>query len=212
MEALERQVHTLGQENKNLSNQVQQFQDQVHQTAEENQLLEQRVTELEGEMERLKVVTPPPAGQPIGSVQFTMTDFQQHKRDDTDWYSPPFYTHLHGYKMCLRINASSRDLGKGTHTSLYFHMMKGEFDDHLKWPFRGDITIQLLNQEGCRGHFSGTLKFTDDVPDRTAGRAVDVDQLAYGLGYPQFIPHTFLRPKYLKNNCLKIYVKKVILK
>ena len=38
------------------------------------------------------------------------------------------------------------DMVQGTHVSVFTCLMRGEFDSHLKWPFRGDITIQLLNQ------------------------------------------------------------------
>ncbi len=32
------------------------------------------------------------------------------------------------------------------HTCPTFSVMPGEFDNHLKWPFQGRITVQLLNQ------------------------------------------------------------------
>ena len=37
---------------------------------------------------------------------------------------------------------------KRTHVSIFTYMMQGPFDDHLKWPFRGVITIQIVNQAG----------------------------------------------------------------
>ena len=51
------------------------------------------------------------------------------------WYSPPFYTHHEGYKMCVRIYTNSYSKRKGEYTSVCIHLMKGEFDDELKWPF-----------------------------------------------------------------------------
>ena len=47
--------------------------------------------------------------------------------------------------------------------------MKGQFDDHLKWPFRGEITIQIVNQDGDHDHVEQAI---DDTPDSSAGRVV----------------------------------------
>ena len=70
-----------------------------------------------------------------------MTDFEKIKAADTKWYSPPFYTHTHGYKMCIRVYANGNGDGAGTHVSVYLVLMRGIFDDDLKWPLQGDITM-----------------------------------------------------------------------
>ena len=43
--------------------------------------------------------------------------------------------------MGLCIYANGWASGKGTHVSVAVHMMKGEFDSHLKWAFRGEMTV-----------------------------------------------------------------------
>ena len=48
--------------------------------------------------------------------------------------------------MCCFIYVNGLDNGKGTHVSVGIRMMKGEFDSHLKWPFKGEITVELVNQ------------------------------------------------------------------
>ena len=48
--------------------------------------------------------------------------------------------------MCLRIDANGWGIGRGTHVSVSVFMMKGEFDSHLQWPFKGEVTVQLVNQ------------------------------------------------------------------
>jgi len=45
--------------------------------------------------------------------QFTMTEFERHKRDNDRWFSPPFYTHTHGYRMCVEVNANGFDYHEG---------------------------------------------------------------------------------------------------
>ena len=50
---------------------------------------------------------------PICLPVFTMDKFKQRKRDSEVWYSPPFYTHHKGYKMCVGIYANSYGEHKG---------------------------------------------------------------------------------------------------
>ena len=84
--------------------------------------------------------------------ELVMTEYSKHKRDGDIWYSPPFYTGPGGYKMCLMVFANGYGDGAGTHLSVYVYLMKGEHDDKLTWPFRGDITIQLVNQYKGQDH------------------------------------------------------------
>ncbi|XP_033095385.1 TNF receptor-associated factor 3-like, partial [Anneissia japonica] len=50
-------------------------------------------------------------------------------------YSQPFYAGRFGYKMCARIYLNGDGMGKGTHVSMFFVVMKGDYDALLKWPF-----------------------------------------------------------------------------
>ena len=149
-------------------------------------------------------VTPP---------DIVMTDFEEHKKADDAWYSPPFYSHIGGYKMCLRINANGCGDAKGTHVSVYVHLMRGEYDDQLKWPFRGDITIQVLNERRDGGHRELTLiPFDDRADDEVAGRVAGQERTTSGWGYSKFIAHNKLSTKdkeYLKNDCLKFRISNI---
>ncbi len=62
--------------------------------------------------------------------------------------SQPFY--VYGYKMCLEIQLMGDGIGKNTHMSLFFVIMKGEFDNILQWPFTSKVTFKLINQTGGR--------------------------------------------------------------
>jgi len=94
-------------------------------------------------------------------IELTMTDFEQHTIDSDNWYSPPFYTHPQGYKMCLGVDANGCGDGEGTHVSLFAYLMRGEFDDHLKWPFQGHVVIQLCNQLQDKYHCGHTIDFSE---------------------------------------------------
>ena len=70
-----------------------------------------------------------------GGTEFIVAYFEEFRKDSDTWYSPHFYTHHCGYKMCLSIDANGIGCGEGTHLSVFMYLMRGEFDDQLKWPF-----------------------------------------------------------------------------
>ena len=47
--------------------------------------------------------------------------------------------------------------------------MRGPFDDRLKWPFQGEITMKIMNQVGDHNHCKRTLSYSN-APDTAAGR------------------------------------------
>lgn len=58
----------------------------------------------------------------------------------------PFYTGHRGYKACLRLCILGDGIGKNTHMSLFFVIMRGEFDNVLQWPFTYRVTFRIMNQ------------------------------------------------------------------
>ena len=93
-----------------------------------------------------------------------MSQFSQLKASNDTWYSPGFYTHTCGYKMCLRVdaNGNGEGAGKGTHVSVYIHLMKGDYDDALTWPIKYKCTITLLNQLKDEGHHTDIINSPDE--------------------------------------------------
>ena len=160
----------------------------------------------------LQVFIPPPI--------FTMTNFEQHKTDDDQWFSPPFYSHIGGYKMCISADANGSETGKGTHVSVFLHIMRGEFDDTLKWPFHGEVTVQLLNQRKNAKHHEKTLIQAADCSlehfDDCVARVEGLQHYGPGWGHDTFISHEKLgysarkNRQYLMDNCLKFQVNKVV--
>ena len=151
-------------------------------------------------------------------TELTMRNFEQHKIDNDHWFSPPFYTHPHGYKMCLRVDANGWGDGKGTHVSVGNYLMRGKFDDHLKWPFQGHVTIAILNQLEDGNHTKKIFKFTETTEADVVGRVTDGERAPLGRGYPTFIAHAYLdynpakNCQYLKYNCLRFQIVQVELK
>ena len=93
------------------------------------------------------------------------------------------------------------------HVSLSLNLMKGEYDDRLKWPLREKFIVELLSQDG-EERFSMIIDFTN-APDIYRSRVLNRKRAKNGWGYPTFIHHTNLKPTYLQNDCLKFCIKKV---
>ena len=86
-----------------------------------------------------------------GTMLWRIDNFLQHKQEAVEGstlslYSVPFYTSKQGYKMCARVYLNGDGLGKGTHLSLFFVVMRGPYDALLPWPFEQKVTLVLLNQ------------------------------------------------------------------
>ena len=88
-----------------------------------------------------------------GTMVWKIPQFSQRMEDArtgkyTSIFSLP--SSRYGYKMCLRLYILGDGIGKGTHMSLFFVVMKGEFDNILQWPFTHKVTFKLINQCGGR--------------------------------------------------------------
>ena len=132
-------------------------------------------------------------------------------------HSPAFYTHLHGYRMCISVDPKGHGSGKGTHVSIFTCMLHGPFDNYLKWPFKGKITIQLVNQAGDHDHVEKTIPYTDRTPDNIASRVTGSERATNAWGFSQVLAHADIdynaarKTQYLKDNHLIVRVVKVIL-
>ena len=148
---------------------------------------------------------------PICPATIIMDEFEQHKIDDHVWPSSPFYTHPKGYKMRMVVFANGLHKVNNTHISVGLRLMKGEFDNELKWPFRGHVTIRLLSQ--VDDEYEDTkFAYTGFEHDIVAGRILadkEEEKMANkGQVCIDFICYTELQQKYLKNNCLRLCAHK----
>ncbi|TRY64988.1 hypothetical protein DNTS_024654 [Danionella cerebrum] len=121
-------------------------------------------------------------------------------------YSPAFYTARYGFKVCMRLYLNGDGVGKGTHVSLFFVVMKGEYDPILSWPFRHKVTFFLIDQNQ-REHVIDA--FRPDLSSASFHRPVSDMNVASGC--PLFCPLSKMRsPKhaYLKEDT--VYIKCVV--
>ncbi|XP_064399875.1 TNF receptor-associated factor 5-like [Halichondria panicea] len=148
----------------------------------------------------------------IAPIIFTLDDFEGRlKRKDMGWNPAAFFTHPQGYKMLLCVDVYGNGTGKGTHMSVFLSLLKGEFDEHLKWPFRASITIRLENQDDEESHYEEMIKYHDSTPEVTAGRILEEGRQGRPWGKGKFIAHSELYSKFLKDNCLRIGIGKIVL-
>ncbi|CAI8028542.1 TNF receptor-associated factor 5 [Geodia barretti] len=126
-------------------------------------------------------------------------------------FLPPFYTHSCGYKLSAEVSLS------GTHVSIYTYMMEGDYDDHLKWPFEGVITVQIVNQTGDHSHIEKTILYDDKAPLLNVGGRVLGTHRSGGWGLVEFMPRSSLfyntqrNTEYWKGGFIVLRVTKVTL-
>eukprot|EP00111_Clytia_hemisphaerica_P004503 TCONS_00012888-protein len=121
----------------------------------------------------------------------------------TALHSAPCYITKYGYKFCARLYLTGDGLGKGTHASLYFVLMKSEFDVLLEWPFKKHITFTLINQDNTERNIVET--FNTDVNSSSFKRPTK--QMNIASGCPYFAKQDKLRKPelgFVKDGCIYI--------
>ena len=141
-------------------------------------------------------------------VYRTIQHFSQHKANDEELYTDPFYTSKGGYKVTLEVDPNGEGSSKGTHVDVFMHLMKGANDNNLQFPMTGIFTVQVMNwMPGDIQHFERSIEFDDGIPVECRERVV-TGQRADGRG-TQFMSHNELTSsnnQYLHEDkmCLKI--------
>ena len=83
------------------------------------------------------------------------------------------------------------------------------------WPFRGDITIQLVNRSNDLDHREKIVVFDDAaVAYGSANRVISRKTATRGCGTQQFISHRQVESstgtrRYIDNDCLSFKVTKI---
>jgi TNF receptor-associated factor 2 len=144
-----------------------------------------------------------------GILLFKITQAARKRADATSgrqisFYSPAFYTDPYGYKMCARIYLNGDGMGKGTHISLFFVIMRGEYDALLQWPFRQKVTMMLMDQDK-EEHVIDAFRPDPNSSSFQKPRG----EMNIASGCPLFCPHSELqRHAYIRDDAmfLKIIV------
>lgn len=144
----------------------------------------------------------------VAPVVLKMRDVSKHRKG---WFSPPFYSHVHGYKFCFNVTTNRSQDDDGTlYLSVYLYLMRGENDDELVWPLRAKFIVTLLNQQKDSGHWSKVIEMDSFKSDDYNCRVADRERSTSGWGDREFYPYKRLtRRHFLKDDALyfKVEVK-----
>ncbi|GCB79882.1 hypothetical protein scyTo_0016056, partial [Scyliorhinus torazame] len=145
-----------------------------------------------------------------GKLIWKIRDYTRRKQEAVSGktlslYSQPFYTGYFGYKMCARVYLNGDGMGKGTHLSLFFVVMRGEYDALLPWPFKQKVTLMLLDQAPASRHLGDAFK-----PDpNSSSFKKPVSEMNIASGCPLFVTQTVLESgTYIKDDT--IFIKVVV--
>jgi regulator of replication initiation timing len=142
-----------------------------------------------------------------GVFIWKIPDIRRRYRDAVDrktisLYSPPFYTSPHGYRMCIRVYLNGDGLGKGTHISVFFVLMKSEHDCLLSWPFKQSVRFTLINQVNQASSISEA--FAPDLSSPSFQQPTG--EMNVASGFPKFVRQSILQnEEFTQGN--SIYIK-----
>lgn len=121
----------------------------------------------------------------------------------TSIYSPPFYSSPTGYKMCMRLYLNGDGQARRTHLSLFFVLMRGNYDPILVWPFQYKITFCLYDQTGSQRHMIDSFR-----PDtRSNSFQQPRSNMNIASGIPKFLPLSIIQQEnnpYIRDDCMFI--------
>ncbi|XP_063039796.1 TNF receptor-associated factor 3 isoform X2 [Engraulis encrasicolus] len=143
-----------------------------------------------------------------GTLIWKIRDYKRRKQEAVasktlSLYSQPFYTGYFGYKMCARVYLNGDGMGKGTHLSLFFVVMRGEYDALLPWPFKQKVTLMLMDQGAARKHLGDAFK---PDPNSSSFRRPTAE-MNIASGCPLFVTQTVLENgTYIKDDTIFIKV------
>ena len=122
----------------------------------------------------------------------------------TALHSAPAFTHRLGYKFCARLYLNGDGIGRGTHVSLFFVMMKSEYDTRLTWPFVQSVQFRLVNQTGADSDLVESF-----IPDgQSSSFRKPVKDMNIASGCPKFIEiHNFKNGGYVKDDCIFVEIE-----
>ena len=136
---------------------------------------------------------------------FTITEVSQHMENKSPIFTGALYNYPQGRVVGIRIYPEGVGSGRGTHVALFIHMIQGEYDSLLVWPFSGTITVSVLDQSapGGRDEISGVMKA---MPHLSAFQKPRNAISCIGYGFAKFAPiEKFFGPPVVKDD--KLFLK-----
>ena len=142
------------------------------------------------------------SGNEVVPVVIKVAEFKKYKNGEII-HSTGFYTRNGGYKMYFRVFPSGCSRAFVNQISVGVYLMKGDHDDHLTWPVKGTLTVQLLNQLSDSNH-SEPVEFHFSCSRQ---HVMNKNSNSFQWSH-QFMPHERLsydadkKCQYLKDDCV----------
>ena len=116
----------------------------------------------------------------------------------------PFYT-SHGYRIKIVVYLNQGPCGYTGYMGVYLHLLPGDYDDSLKWPFNKKVTFIVVDQQDNGLQVNNhEIYMTPEGQEEFNRPAVENKT---GRGFSQFMLHSTLRTRqYIKNHAVYIAV------
>ena len=105
----------------------------------------------------------------------------------------------------MEINLNGIADGVGKYMALCIHLMQGDHDDFLQWPFAKKFKLSILDQSEGEGERHDISETVVAQPRWQACQRPVALHNRYGLGHPKFAPIKLIcQPQYTKNDALLV--------
>ena len=192
MKAMKRKQTELKKENTELKNELRELKDnQILEVNDKIKCLEKQNKELKENISTLAST---------GQLEWKIKGVKQKIEKKEDTYSGPFYVGL--YKCQGNIYWDTGKVG------CFICIMKGEFDDKLKWPFIVRYKFVLFNQNRNEdNHICSKEIIKDDLQKYPQCFQKPTEIRNSGFGHPSFISNTeILGEKYCKDDSISLLI------
>jgi len=146
-----------------------------------------------------------------GTYVWKIHNYTVNKNQSKVLESQPFYSENYGYRLRVLAYLDGHGTGEGTHLSLFYKLVPGQFDDVLQWPFVHDVQFTVLSQERSVAPVSYTAHVTAKSLGNYKAKIFDrphTPDSNRGWGYSKYAPHADLEnAAYVKNDVIYIKVE-----
>ena len=111
-------------------------------------------------------------------------------------YTDPFYVGLYKFQGCVHWNKEHNYVG------LYLHIMKGEWDEALKWPIKYKFRQAIVSQLDASNSYICNVEIPEKILEEVPGCFIKPNtERNGGIGSDKFISHgDLLQEKYSKDD------------
>ena len=133
---------------------------------------------------------------PVPPFYCTVENVNHFWNNKLVYRSDPFYSHPGGYKMVVVIHSDS-SANEKRNLYLGVAIQHGEFDDQLRWPFKGKVTVQAYNHTKKKWSKEGTIVLSEEqCAMEHIQRCLDFQSNVH-WGFSNFLSHSELQNHYI---------------